>query len=44
MNGNEEINYGMDSMGEISKKLYDTLLDIQHCRIKAPDGWIYEVK
>lgn len=31
---------GMDEMGTISKKLYDTLTGIQSGKIKAPDGWI----
>ena len=40
VNGNEEIVFGMDSMGEITKKLYDTLTGIQMGRIEAPEGWI----
>ena len=35
---------GMDDMGEITRKLYDTLLGIQMGKIEAPDGWIKEVK
>ena len=31
---------GMNEMGEISKKLYDTLTGIQYGRIEAPKGWI----
>lgn len=31
---------GMDDMGEITKKLYDTLLGIQMGRIEAPKDWI----
>ncbi len=31
---------GMNEMGEISKKLYDTLTGIQYGRIEAPEGWI----
>ena len=31
---------GMNEMGEITKKLYDTLLGIQMGRIEAPQGWI----
>ena len=27
-------------MGEVTKKLYDTLIGIQMGRIEAPDGWI----
>lgn len=34
---------GMDEMGPISKKLYDTLTGIQSGRIKAPKGWIVEI-
>lgn len=34
---------GMDEMGEITKKLYDTLTGIQMGRIKAPEGWICEI-
>jgi len=35
---------GMEKMGEITKKLYDTLTGIQMGTIKAPDGWIREIK
>lgn len=31
---------GMEDMGEITKKLYDTLTGIQMGRIEAPEGWI----
>ena len=31
---------GMDEMGPITKKLYDTLTGIQMGRIEAPKGWI----
>lgn len=31
---------GMEQMGEITKKLYDTLTGIQMGRIEAPEGWI----
>ena len=34
---------GMDEMGPITKKLYDTLTGIQMGRIDAPAGWIVEV-
>lgn len=40
VNGSEEIVFGMDSMGEITQKLYDTLTGIQMGRIEAPEGWI----
>lgn len=35
---------GMDEMGPITKKLYDTLTGIQMGRIEAPEGWIHEIK
>jgi len=35
---------GMERMGEITKKLYDALTGIQMGEIKAPDGWIHEIK
>ena len=35
---------GMDEMGPITKKLYETLTGIQMGRIEAPKGWIYEIK
>lgn len=31
---------GMNEMGAVSKKLYDTLTGIQYGRIEAPNGWI----
>lgn len=31
---------GMNEMGAVSKKLYDTLTGIQYGRIAAPEGWI----
>ena len=31
---------GMSDMGPVCKKLYETLLDIQHGKIEAPEGWI----
>lgn len=34
---------GMNEMGPITKKLYDTLTGIQMGRIKAPEGWIKEI-
>lgn len=34
---------GMDEMGTITKKLYDTLTGIQMGRIEAPKGWIKEI-
>ena len=35
---------GMDEMGPVTKKLYDTLTGIQMGTIKAPEGWIVEIK
>jgi branched-chain amino acid aminotransferase len=35
---------GMDEMGPITKKLYDTLTGIQMGRIEAPEGWICKIK
>ena len=34
---------GMDEMGPVTKKLYDTLTGIQMGRIEAPEGWIVEI-
>ena len=31
---------GMENMGEITKKLYNTLTGIQMGRIEAPEGWL----
>ena len=35
---------GMDDMGPITKKLYDTLTGIQMGKIEAPEGWLVEIK
>lgn len=35
---------GMNEMGEITKKLYDTLTGIQMGRIEAPEGWLRIIK
>ena len=35
---------GMDEMGPVTKKLYDTLTGIQMGRIEAPKDWIHEIK
>ena len=35
---------GMDEMGPVTKKLYDTLTGIQMGRIPAPEGWIRVVE
>ena len=34
---------GMEDMGSVTKKLYDTLTGIQMGRIEAPEGWIKEI-
>ena len=34
---------GMEEMGEITKKLYDTLTGIQMGTIEAPEGWIRKI-
>jgi branched-chain amino acid aminotransferase len=45
VNHDEEICFpsGMDEMGPITKKLYDTLTGIQMGTIEAPEGWIVEI-
>lgn len=35
---------GMDEMGPVTKKLYDTLTGIQMGRIEAPAGWIHVIE
>lgn len=46
VNHGEEICFpaGMEEMGPITKKLYDTLTGIQMGRIEAPEGWLVEIK
>ena len=34
---------GMEEMGPVTKKLYDTLTGIQMGRIEAPEGWICKI-
>lgn len=34
---------GMEDMGPVTKKLYDTLTGIQMGRIEAPEGWICKI-
>ena len=34
---------GMEEMGPVTRKLYDTLTGIQMGRIEAPEGWIHRV-
>lgn len=35
---------GMEKMGPVTQKLYETLTGIQMGHIKAPEGWIHEIK
>ena len=35
---------GMDEMGPVTKKLYDTLTGIQMGRLEAPEGWLKVIK
>ena len=35
---------GMEDMGPVTKKLYETLTGIQMGRIEAPEGWVHEIK
>ena len=35
---------GMEEMGPVTKKLYDTLTGIQMGTVEAPKGWIREIK
>ena len=46
VNKGEEICFpsGMEDMGPVTKKLYETLLGIQMGTIEAPEGWSVEVK
>ena len=45
VNHGEEICFpsGMEKMGPITQKLYDTLTGIQMGTIEAPEGWIKEI-
>lgn len=45
VNHGVEINLpsGMDAMGPVTKKLYDTLTGIQMGTLEAPEGWIYTI-
>lgn len=38
-----EITYGMEDMGPVTRRLYDTLLGIQMGTVEAPEGWIFEI-
>ncbi|MCQ2082348.1 MAG: branched-chain amino acid aminotransferase [Lachnospiraceae bacterium] len=35
---------GMENMGPVTKKLYDTLTGIQMGTIDGPEGWVHEIK
>ena len=35
---------GMEDMGPVTRKLYETLTGIQMGTIEAPEGWIHEIK
>ena len=35
---------GMDAMGPVTQKLYDTLTGIQQGRIDAPEGWLRKIE
>ena len=35
---------GMEKMGKITQKLYDTLTGIQMGRLEAPEGWLREIR
>lgn len=35
---------GMEEMGPVTKKLYDTLTGIQMGRLEAPEGWIHVIE
>ena len=34
---------GMEKMGPVTQKLYDTLTGIQMGHLEAPEGWIYKI-
>ena len=46
VNHGEEICFpsGMEKMGPVTQKLYDTLTGIQMGHIEAPQGWIHEIQ
>lgn len=45
VNNGEEVIYKYENgIGDITKKLYDSLTGIQMGRLEAPEGWIYEIK
>ncbi len=39
----KEITYGMEKMGPVTEKLYNTLRSMQMCEIPAPEGWICKI-
>ena len=39
-----ELPGGMNEIGPVMKKLYDTLTGIQMGRLEAPKGWIYVIE
>lgn len=43
--GDEEVLFpaGMEKMGPITQKLYDTLVGIQYGTVPAPEGWIHKI-
>ena len=43
VNGEEVITFGMEQMGPVTKKLYDTLTGIQMGTVEAPEGWIRRI-
>jgi branched-chain amino acid aminotransferase len=43
VNHGEEIDFGNESMGPVTQKLYDTLTGIQMGRLEPPEGWIREI-
>lgn len=42
--GDINVPSGMDEMGPVLTKLRQTLLDIQHGEIEAPEGWVVKIK
>lgn len=44
VNHGKEVVFGMEKMGEITQKLYETLTGIQMGRIEAPEGWIQVIE
>ncbi len=45
VNGEEVITFpaGMEKMGPVTQKLYDTLTGIQMGTVEAPEGWIHKI-